>query len=259
MDLGLTGRVAAVAAASSGLGLAVATELAAEGAHVAIAARDPERLAAAREQVDAAGPGRVLATPVDVLDAEGVRRWVDETVAEFGGLGIVVANAGGPRPGMARAFDLDGYREALELSLLSSIGLVSAALPHLVSAGWGRVLFVTSQSVRQPLPHLALSNTARVGVVGYAKSLVADLAASGVTGVTVNVLAPGSIRTPRLEQVVGGDVETGLAALAAEIPLGRVGRPEEFAAAAAFLASDRASYLTGLTLPVDGGAIRGLF
>lgn len=259
MQLGLDGRVALVAAASSGLGLAVACELAAEGAHVAIGARDPGRLAAAREQVDAAGPGRVLATAVDVRDAEGVARWVAEVVAELGGLGVVVANAGGPPRGMARAFDLAAYRDALELSLLSSIGLVQAALPQLVAAGWGRVLFVTSYTVREPIPTLALSNTARLGVVGYAKSLVADLAAAGVTGVTVNVLAPGSTRTARLEQVAGDDVEAGIAAMGRGIPLGRVGRPEEFAAAAAFLASERASFITGVTLPVDGGAIHGVF
>jgi 3-oxoacyl-[acyl-carrier protein] reductase len=253
MDLGLDGRVALVAAASSGLGLAVARELAAEGAHVAIGARDPDRLETARQQVDEAGPGQVRATPVDVRDANAVREWVASTVEELGGLGIVVANAGGPPPGMATAFDLAGYREALELNLLSSIGLAQATLPYLLDAGWGRILFVTSVSVRQPIPSLALSNTARLGVVGYAKSLVIDLAERGVTDITVNVLAPGTTRTPRME-------ETGaLAELSGGIPLGRAAEPEEFAAAVAFLASARASFITGVTLPIDGGAIRGVF
>lgn len=154
---------------------------------------------------------------------------------------------------MATDFDVDDYRQALELNLLSSIGLVQAALPFLLDAGWGRILFVTSQAVRQPIPSLALSSTARLGVVGYAKSLVADLAARGAGGITVNVLAPGTTRTPRLEQT-GTDLE----AAGRAIPLGRVGAPEEFAAAAAFLAGEHASFITGVTLPVDGGAIRGI-
>src|SRR5690606_31874508 len=125
-------------------------------------------------------------------------RWVRKAVEALGGLHIVVANAGGPPAGPATAFDVEDYRQAVELSLLSSIGLVQEALPHLRAAGWGRVLFVTSQSVRGPMPNMALSNTARAGVLGYAKSLVQALGASGIT---VNVLAPGSHRTPRLEQL----------------------------------------------------------
>lgn len=255
MDLGLRGKVALVAGSTSGLGLAVAKELAAEGADVAVGSRDPERVERARAEVDAVGPAAVTGTAVDVRDAEGVRAWVEDTASALGGLHIVVANAGGPPAGPATAFDLDAYREALELNLLASIGLVQAALPYLRRAGWGRVLFVTSQSVKQPIPHLALSNTARPGVLGYAKSLVHDL---GDAGVTVNVLAPGSTRTARLEQLAGEDVETGLRAMASEIPLGRIGTPEEFAAAAAFLASERASFITGVVLPVDGGATRAL-
>jgi 3-oxoacyl-[acyl-carrier protein] reductase len=253
MDLGLNGRVAIVAGASSGLGLAVARELAAEGAHVSLGARNPERLETAQAEVDGAGPGRVMAIPLDVRDTEAVRDWVACTVEQLGGLEIVVANAGGPPGGTATAFTMAEYRDALELNLLSSICLVQAALPYLLDAGWGRILFVTSVTVRQPVPALALSNTARLGVVGFAKSLVADLAERGASGITVNVLAPGSTRTPRLEQI--GDVEE----MGRDIPLGRVGEPEEFAAAAAFLASARASFITGVTLPVDGGAIRGIF
>lgn len=258
MDLGLSGRVALVAGGSSGLGLAIARELAAEGAHVSLGARDPERLRAAAEDVEARGPGRVLAAAVDVRDAGGVAAWVARTVEELGTLHVVVANGGGPRQGMAGAFGVEDYRDALELVLLSHIGLVQAALPHLRAAGWGRVLFVTSKSVLQPIPTLALSNTARAGVLGYAKSLVADLADAGETGITVNVLAPGSTRTPRLESLAGPDPDAGLRAMAADIPLRRVGEPEELAAAAVFLASARASFITGVVLPVDGGETRGL-
>lgn len=256
MDLGLTGRVAMVAGGSSGLGLAIAGELAAEGAKVSIGAREPERLAQAAEKVGAAANDRrdVHHARVDVRDQEAVQGWVDSTVEAFGSLHVVVANAGGPPAGPASAFDLDAYRDAVELSLLSSIGLVQAALPHLREAGWGRILFVTSQSVRQPIPHLALSNTARAGVLGYAQSLVHDL---GDSGITVNVLAPGSHLTPRLEALATdaeGDASAGLAAMAEAIPIGRIGDPRELAAAAVFLASERASYITGAVLPVDGGS-----
>lgn len=255
MDLGLAGRVAVVAGASGGLGRAVAEEFAAEGAHVSVASRSQERIEAAKERIDAAGDGRVLAFGLDVRDEAAVARWVEETVSTFGGIDIVVANAGGPPAGTATAFDLSDYRDALELNLLSSIGLVHAALPHVRASGQGRVLFITSVTVKQPLPSLALSNTARAGVVGYAKSLVYDLADAGVT---VNVLAPGFTRTARLEQLAGGDVDSALQAMAADIPLGRVGEPAEFAAAAAFLASRRASFITGVVLAVDGGMTRGL-
>ena len=251
MELGLSGAVAAVAGASSGLGLAVARELAAEGARVSIASRSAERIRAAEQ--DVASVGEVLAVPVDVRDEQAVQGWVEQTVETFGGLDIVVANAGGPPAGTATAFDLGGYREALELNLLSSIGLVSAALPHLRQSDQGRILFITSITVKQPVPGLALSNTARAGVVGYAKSLVAELADSGIT---VNVLAPGLTRTARLEELAGGNA--GLDAMAADIPLGRVGEPHEFAAAATFLASRRASFITGTVLAIDGGATRGL-
>ena len=150
MDLGLDGKVALVAGASSGLGLAVARELAAEGCHVAIGARDHARAEAAAAEFGG------QATAVDVRDQEAVRRWVDRTVEAFGALHVVVANAGGPPPGPATAHPLGAYRDAVELNLLSSIGLVQAALPHLRAAGWGRILFVTSIAVKKPIPNLEL-------------------------------------------------------------------------------------------------------
>ncbi|HEX2417206.1 MAG TPA: SDR family oxidoreductase [Micromonosporaceae bacterium] len=249
MDLGLHGKVALVAGGSSGLGFAIAAGLLTEGARVSIAARDPERLDDAVRRLSEFG--EVHGQPVDVMDESAVNRWVDTVAERFGAIHVVVANAGGPPPGMATEFDLDAYRQAMELNLLSSIGLVQRALPHLKAAGWGRILFVTSSSVRQPIPNLALSNTARAGVVGYAKSLVAAL---GAGEITVNVLAPGRIRTPRLTQLPGFD-ET---ALAAEIPLGRIADPREFATVAVFLASTSASYVTGAVVPVDGGFTRSL-
>ena len=245
MDLGLGNKGALIAGGSAGLGLAIARELAAEGARVSIASRSAERL----EQAAAGIGGDVHTAVADVRDHEAVRAWVDAAAERFGALHIVVANAGGPTPGPASAFGVNDYREAIELNLLGSIALVEAALPHLRAAGWGRVLFVTSQGVRRPIPALALSNTARAGVLGYAKSLMHDLAGSGIT---VNVLAPGLHRTARLEQLAGD--EAGITAMTQSVPLGRIGDPAEFAAVAAFLASERASYVTGAVIPVDGGS-----
>jgi 3-oxoacyl-[acyl-carrier protein] reductase len=254
MDLGLKGRVAAVAGASSGLGLAIATALAAEGADVAVASRDAQRLDAAASALDTAGSGRVITRALDVRDTDAVGAWIDEIVNRLGALHIVVPNAGGPPGGTATSFDVDAYRDALELNLLSQIGITQAALPHLRAAGWGRIIFVTSISVRQPIPTLALSNTARAGVAGYAKSLVAEL---GDAGITVNLLAPGYHATNRVDEILGGD-QRARDAITADIPLDRMGDPADFGAVAAFLASEQANYITGAVLPVDGGASRSL-
>ena len=258
VDLGLDGKVALVAGGSSGLGLAVAKQLAAEGAFVAIGARNRATLVDAQAQIDAVAHGRCHAGILNIRDSESVASWVQQSVDTFGAAHIVVANAGGPAAGPATAFDLGAYRDAVELCLLGSINLVQCALPHLQRAGWGRILFVTSQSVKQPIPDLALSNVARPGLVGYAKSLVSDL---GPTGITVNVLAPGVHRTPRLEDLVtasGTSDGGGLDRLAAEVPLGRLGAPEDFGAIAAFLSSEQAGFITGTVLSVDGGSTRGV-
>lgn len=260
MDLGLTGRVALVAAASSGLGLAVARALAAEGAHVSIAARDPERLARAHEQVDQAGPGRVLSQVVDVRDDAATTEWVRRTAAELGGLHVVVTNSPGVPHGLADAFTVDDYRQAVDSSMLPHVAMTLAALPYLRQAGWGRILMITSEAVRQPLPGTAMSAAARLGVLGFAKGVVHSLGASGVT---VNVLAPGVHQTPAFDGFVaarakGIDRETALKEIAAEVPLGRIGRPEDFGALAAFLASEQAGFVTGTVLLVDGGNTRGI-
>ncbi|MBU8898136.1 oxidoreductase [Corallococcus sp. H22C18031201] len=253
MELGLANKVALVAGGSSGLGLAVAEELVKEGAHVAIAARDPERLARAERMLTAVGRGRVLASPMDVRDGAAMRRWVELVSGKLGGPHIVVTNSGGPPPGPATGFDVDDYRDATNAVLLPPIGLALAALPYMKRAGWGRLLFITSETVVRPVARFALSGFARSGIVAFAQALVQEL---GDSGITVNVLAPGYTRTPPVERTAGasGDLDAGLRAMAAHIPMKRVGRADEFAAAAVFLASERASFITGTVQLVDGGA-----
>jgi 3-oxoacyl-[acyl-carrier protein] reductase len=258
VDLGLVGRVALVSGASTGLGFAIASALAAEGAHVAIGARGAERLFEAQALLEKRAVGRVVATPIDIRDPAAAQSWVDGTAETFGALHIVVANSGGPVSGPPSAFGVDAYREALEVCLLPHVGLVQAALPHLRAGHWGRILLVASETIKQPTARYALSSTARPGLVGFAKALVHEL---GPSGITVNVLAPGYHRTPTLERMAlgtaGADVERALETMVAHIPLRRAGRSEDFGAIAAFLASDYASFIHGSVLLVDGGATPG--
>jgi 3-oxoacyl-[acyl-carrier protein] reductase len=254
VELGLTGRGALVAGGSSGLGLAVAEELAKEGAHVAIGARDATRLAHAERRLKELARGRVHATSVDLRDSDAVRHWVAEVAGQLGGPHIVVTNSGGPPPGPATKFGVEAYEEAIDSVLLPPISLALAALPYMKAARWGRLLFITSETVVRPVARFALSGFSRLGIVGFSSALVQEL---GDCGITVNVLAPGYTRTPPVERTAGADgadVEASLRAMAAHIPLRRVGRPEEFAAAATFLASERASFITGTVQLVDGGA-----
>jgi 3-oxoacyl-[acyl-carrier protein] reductase len=258
VDLGLTGRVAVIGGGSSGIGLAIARELASEGADVAIAARDPDRLGAAVRELRAIARGQVLGARVDLRQDDEIRRWIDGVVAQTGRLDIAVANTGGPPLGYPTAFDVAGYRAAADTVLYPAIGVALAALRHLRKRGWGRLLFVTSETVVHPVGDLALSGIFRTGILRFAQGLVAELGASGIT---VNVLAPGYTRTPPLDRAAavlaarrGTDVETEMRHMARHIPLGRVGAPEEFAAVAAFLASERAAFVHGTVQVVDGGA-----
>jgi 3-oxoacyl-[acyl-carrier protein] reductase len=259
MDLGLAGKVAMISGGSSGMGLAIAAELLREGAVVEICGRDPGRLAAAAAELSRRSGRKAGTSVVDVRDHAAVTDWVNRTAAQHGALHIMVTNASGPPPGPAEGFGLDAYRDAVELSMLSHIGLVQAALPHLRAAGWGRILMIASETIKQPIPEYALSNIARLGLIGYVRTLVHEL---GDSGVTANVLAPGCTATHLvLDQLPAGvDREVALRDFAdgAGIPLRRVAEPEEIAAVATFLISARAGFVTGTVQPVDGGRARGI-
>jgi 3-oxoacyl-[acyl-carrier protein] reductase len=244
LNLGLEGRVALVGGASRGLGRALAEELAAEGASVAVCARESESLDATADALGA------LALPAD-LSVEGEpARIVNACAEHFGRLDVVVANAGGPPAGGFASVGPAEWRDATALVFTSAVELATAAVPHMRRAGWGRILLVTSITARQPVDNLLLSNALRPAVLGFAHSLAREVAKDGIT---VNAILPGYTRTERIDQLHVGD-ET-----LAEIPAGRLGEPREFAAAAAFLVSERASYITGAALPVDGGWLRGMF
>jgi 3-oxoacyl-[acyl-carrier protein] reductase len=269
MDLGLSNRTAFVAGASKGLGRAAALRLAREGSQVAICSRNEERIGAAAEHIRTeadVADDRVLPLVCDVTDEAAVQDAVDETVDTFGALHVLVTNAGGPASGAATDVDLADYREAVELNLMSTISLCEAGLPHLRTAAaeddHARIVMVTSVSSKQPIPTLALSNTARAGVQGYAKSLAEDV---GPAGITVNTVLPGYTRTARLEDLADDiQADTGQsydeieADWADQNALPRIGEPEEFAAAVAFLSSAPAAYVTGAALPVDGGRSKHL-
>ena len=247
MELGLAGRTAIVCGASSGMGLAVAEALGAEGAHVAMFARRRELLEREAERLGA------LAVQGDVTIPQHLERLVQATVGAFGGVDILVLNGGGPPSGTATALTAESVEEAVALLLTSHVTLVGHCLPHLRASGRGRIVAIESSSVREPLANLALSNAVRPGVVGWLKTLAREL---GPDGITVNTIAPGRIDTDRLRAVYGEDGPP--AEDLEQVPLRRLGTAAEIAAVVAFLASDRAGYVTGAVVPVDGGLTRGL-
>jgi 3-oxoacyl-[acyl-carrier protein] reductase len=259
LDLGLQDKVALVAGGSSGLGLAVARELAAEGAHIAIGARDRARLAEAERDLKEVARGRVTATSVDISAAEAARDWVDTVAADLGALHIVLVSGGSPPAGPALQFELGDYQAGVGSVVFPAVGLALAALPHLRAARWGRLLFVASETASVPIPSLAISGLGRAAIVRFAQALAAEV---GRDGVTVNVLAPSATRTQMVERAAaklaalspGGDVEAQLRAMGSHNAIGRIARPDEFAAVAAFLASERASFITGGVHLIDGGA-----
>jgi 3-oxoacyl-[acyl-carrier protein] reductase len=247
MDLGLRGRTAAVAGASSGLGLASAKALADEGVRVAICGRHADRVDQAATEVGSGAVGIVA----DVATPDGAAAFVANATDALGTVDILVPNAGGPPPGTFASTDIAAYLPALELNLLSTVAMCKAAVPAMQARQWGRVVAITSISVRQPIATLILSNTARAGVTGFLKTLALEVAADGVT---VNSVQPGLHATDRLRALHGGDVS----AAAASVPTREVGAPGDFGAVVAFLCSDHARFITGAALPIDGGAYAGL-
>lgn len=242
MDLGISGRRAAVAAASRGLGFAAAEALANEGVRVAICGRDKDAAGAAAKRI-----GRdAVALKADVSSATGARGFVEAAREALGGVDILVTNAGGPPPGDFSSTNVDQYVAAIELNCLSVIAMCDAAVPPMRAQRWGRVVAITSLAVRQPMARLILSNTARAAATGFLKTVAREVAADGVT---VNSLQPGMHDTER-SRVLGSDTSS--------IPAGTLGRPEDFGAIAAFVCSEQARFLTGTAIHVDGGAYAGL-
>jgi 3-oxoacyl-[acyl-carrier protein] reductase len=262
MDLGLRGKVAIVAAASSGLGKAVAEELAAEGASLVLCARGEERLRRVCEAIAAASGVDVLPVVADVAVLDDVHRLAKVAIAEHGRVDILVNNNGGPPAGVFEEQGPDVWEDAFRLTLRSAVELTRAVLPGMKERRWGRILNVTSIAVKQPVDRLMLSNSLRAAVTGFARTLANEVAHFGIT---VNNLLPGFTKTERLEELAGNIANNeGIAEdavyerWAAEIPTGRIASPEEFAALAVFLASERASYITATSITVDGGWVRSL-
>lgn len=263
METGLRGKSVFVAAASKGLGKAIALEYAREGAKVTIASRDLAQLEAARKEIEAATGHAPFAVRLDVRDAEQIKEAVRAAAERHGGLDAIVTNAGGPPQGGFEAFDDAGWQSGFELTLMSVVRLIRESLPHLrAAADGGRIVNVASMSVKEPIPGLVLSNVFRAGVQALTKSLSQELAPDRIL---INTVAPGRIGTDRLFELdrkraeeQGVPVEEIQRASASQIPLGRVGAPEEFARAAVFLGSFANTYVTGQALLVDGGIVRGL-
>lgn len=257
MDLGLRGRAAFVAASSKGMGRAIAEQFAAEGADVGMCARTDSALQTAAESVRTHGV-RVVATPADVADAQQARVAVERAVNDFGRLDALVVNAGGPPRGSFNDIDGEMWEAAHQLTFMSAIHLIQAALPALRESDAAAILFITSTSVKQPISGLTLSNSIRGAVSGLAKTLAIEFAPQ----IRVNSLLPGAIRTDRQIEVAQGSGVTDLDAFFAHAgkvnPMGRVGEPEEIAHVAVFLCSPAASFVTGVSIAVDGGQIQSV-
>lgn len=252
MDLGLKNKIAFVAASSQGLGKSVAIELAKEGAQLIICGRNKETLLSTAAEIKQL---KVSVLPVtgDLSIAADRQYMIDATLKQFGKVDILVTNTGGPPPGKFESFTPEDWDKAVQQLLGSAVGLVKGFLPAMKEQKWGRIISITSQAVKQPVNNLILSNSIRSSVVGLMKTLSNEL---GEYNITVNNVMPGYTQTARLNKLL--EANPAIASAIKEIPLGRFGKPEEFAAAVAFLASERASYITGVSLAIDGGWIRSM-
>jgi 3-oxoacyl-[acyl-carrier protein] reductase len=253
MELGLKNCVALVAASSSGLGRACASALAAEGARIVVSSRNLARAQRAADEIAGCHGVQTAAFACDLAQPDQPARLVQQCVQHFGGLDVLVTNAGGPPAGSFTDTADDAWEGAVQLTLLSVVRLVRAALPHLRASGRGRIINLSSTSVKEPIDNLLLSNSIRPAVIGLARTLARELAPLGIT---VNNVCPGRIRTQRLLELYGS--EEAVAQAARQVPAGRFGEPEDFSPIVSFLAGKPASYITGQTICVDGGLTRTL-
>ncbi len=254
VDLGVQGKVALVTGASSGIGEAVALALAAEGVRIAVAARRTQLLAEVAQRAKEAGAKDARAFSVDLADASSIRAMLGEVESVFGNVEILVANGGGPKPGTYEQLSPQDWDLGYRVTLRAMLDLVDGVLPAMKAKHWGRIVALTSTSVKQPIPNLVLSDAFRTGLVAALKSLAGDVARDGIT---INAIATGRVATERLRQVYGDDAAMHEAVR--EVPIGRIATPQEFAPLVAFLCGEPARYITGQTISIDGGLIRGLF
>lgn len=254
MDFGIKNKVALVQGASTGLGYAAALELAREGCRVAICSRNDERINAAADSIRSETGTGVTPYVCDIGDFEARRQMLGDVNSEFGEVDILVANNGGPSAGFYDTLDENQWNNALQNNLISMKDSALEVLPAMQKNQWGRIIFITSVSVKQPIDSLILSNTARAGLTGFAKTLSAQVAEKGIT---VNMVLPGIHNTERVKELHSDLADPEL--IAKDIPMKRLGQPDELAAVIAFLASTRSSYLTGQSIVVDGGLVKSLF
>lgn len=256
MDLGIRGKTAVVCGAGKGIGRAAALALAREGVRLAICSRDAATLEATAADLRAQTGTEVLAVPTNLSDGDAIHRLVEEAAARYGGIDILINNTGGPPAGKFEQLDDAAWQAAFEGLVLSVVRLSRLAIPYMRQKHWGRIITVTSTSVKQPIANLVLSNSLRAAVTGLSKTLATELAPDGIT---VNTVATGRILTDRLTSLYGGDEAATRANAAAGVPLGRVGEPLDMGNAITYLCSEQAGYITGVTLQVDGGLTSGLF
>ncbi len=263
MELGIKGKVALVAASSKGIGKAIAFGLADEGVNLSIFSRSEDEIERTASEIRTRFPVDVLASAADVTNKGQIDRVIEDTVKRLGGIDILINNAGGPPFGFFEDFDSPDWQDALELNLLSGIYLAKKVVPPMKDRNWGRIVNITSIAVKQPIGGLILSNTSRAGLIGFSKTLSNELAKHNIL---VNNICPGRIYTDRIKTLAekravqsGIEYEKAIEEMEKDIPLQRIGTPEELAALACFLASEKASYMTGTTIQVDGGLLKGLF
>lgn len=263
MDLGIKGKVAVVAASSRGIGKAIALGLAEEGANLSIFSRSKDEIERTASEIKSRFPVEIIASAADVTNGKEIDGVIERTADRFGKIHILINNAGGPPFGFFRDFERQDWKDALELNLLSGVYLARKAAPFMKKQNWGRIVNITSVAVKQPIDGLILSNTARAGLIGFSKTLSNELAENNIL---VNNICPGRIYTDRIRALAekrasqsGIEYEEAIREMENDIPLRRIGSPEELAALACFLASEKASYMTGTTIQVDGGLVRGLF